>query len=98
VGALSAQTVIDWPALLGDIAYLLGEPTIDGTQRTPVAFLRLAEYLRVPRTTAYGWLAGQQPKHADGERLIERWCALTGKARTFVPVTRPVLSAHSIRR
>lgn len=89
---------IDWPTLLSDIAYLLGEPDAANPDvRVPCSSYRLAEDLAVPRGTLRNWLDGSEPKHADGERLIDRWCALTGKARVFAPAQRQTLSASRVR-
>lgn len=85
---------IDWPKVLDDIAYLLGEPRTDNEQlRTPVSQEKLADALAAPRGTLRGWLDGSEPRHSDGEKLLITWCRLTGKARTFAPVDRFVYSA-----
>jgi len=87
----------DWPKILGDIAYLLGEPNARNPQlRDPISSYQLADALHVPRGTLRGWMDGSEPKHTDGERLLERWCALTGRSRSFAPVCR-VLSAAQAR-
>lgn len=87
-------TRIDWPSLLGDIAYMLGEiDPANPTVREPVNTSRLAILLHTPRGTLIGWLEGSEPKHADGERLIDRWLVLTGKPREFAPMERRSLSA-----
>lgn len=78
---------IDWPRLLEDLAHLLGEPDASNPDvRVPCSQQRLANSLAVPKSTLYGWIEGSEPKHADGERLLVRWCALTGQARTFAPI------------
>lgn len=88
------MTRIDWPTLLGDIAIMLGEinPT-NPSVREPINTSQLATALGTPRGTLIGWLDGSEPKHADGERLIDRWRALTGKPREFAPMERRSLSA-----
>ena len=79
---------IDWPRLLGDLAYLLGDELPGTTAREPAPVGTLAAFLAVPRSTLRGWLEGAEPRHNDGEALLLRWCALTGKARTFAPLVR----------
>lgn len=72
---------IDWPRLLG------GE--LPGTTaREPAPLGTLAADLGVPRSILRGWLEGAEPRHNDGEALLMRWCALTGKARVFAPLVR----------
>lgn len=86
---------IDWPMLLGDIAYLLGEPDpVNAEVRVPCSQERLAGALGVARGTLRGWMDGSEPKHGDGELLLDRWCQLTCKARVFAPVDRRPLSAY----
>lgn len=36
--------------------------------------------------TVMGWRDGSQPKHHDGERLIDLWCQATGAHRDAAPV------------
>ena len=79
---------IHWPRLLGDLAYLLGDELPGTTAREPAPLGALAFDLAVPRSTLRGWLEGAEPKHNDGEALLMRWCALTGKARAFEPLVR----------
>jgi transcriptional regulator with XRE-family HTH domain len=86
---------VDWPMVLGDLAHVLGEPTIDGRGRVPCTQEQLAKALDVARGTLRGWLDGSEPKHADGEALLLRWCQLTGKDRGFAPKERRSLSAHA---
>jgi hypothetical protein len=83
---------IDWPKLLGDIAYMLGEPAPGQNPelKVPVSQERLAEALGVSRGSLRNWIDGSEPRHADGEQLLVRWCSLSGKARTFAPVHQPV--------
>jgi hypothetical protein len=76
---------IDWPALLDELAIVLGEPDPVSGRQVPVSTVVLAESLGVARGTLRGWLDGSEPKHQDGERLLDRWCSLTGKARVFAP-------------
>lgn len=89
---------VDWPTLLGDIAYLLGDP-IPGNQHRnePVGTPTLAKHLELSRSTVRSWMDGAEPRHSDGERLIVIWCKLSGKAAAFVPLARPSLSASKMK-
>lgn len=90
------MTSIDWPTLLGEIAHVLGdEDPANPDARTPCSQERLAASLGVPRGTLRGWMDGSEPKHTDGERLLARWCSLTGKARCFAPTERRPLTAQA---
>ena len=79
---------VDWPRLLGDLAYLLGDELQGTPHREPASPGILAADLDVPRSTLRGWLDGAEPRHNDGEALLMRWCSLTGKARVFAPLVR----------
>lgn len=92
-------TCCDWPRLLGDIAYLLGEQVHDGTPlRTPIGTPRLAEALGVARGTLRGWLDGSSVEWAQGQALIAYWCDLTGKRPEHIPITIVTLSAAKVKR
>lgn len=78
---MTRPLAIDWPRLLGD--ELPG-----ATAREPAPLCVLAADLAVPRSTLRGWLEGAEPRHNDGEALLMRWCAMTGKARVFAPIIR----------
>jgi hypothetical protein len=93
----SPSSRIDWSKVLDDIAYLLGEPLPQNADlRTSLSERKLADALKVPRGTLVGWMGGSEPRHSDGEVILAHWCRLTGKARTFVPVDRYVLSAAKV--
>lgn len=89
---------VDWPRLLGDLQWMLGEPELAFPQvRKPMSTQALAKHLDVPRMTLVGYMEGADPKHAQGERLIAEWCALSGKRREFLPMASSVLSAAKVR-
>lgn len=44
--------------------------------------------LKISKSTLLGWKMGVEPKHADGERLIELWSMVTAKDRAVLPVER----------
>ena len=77
---------VDWPRLLGDLAYLLGDELPGTTAREPAPLGTLAEFLAVPRSTLRGWLDGAEPRHNDGEALLLLWAGLAGKAPVFAPL------------
>jgi hypothetical protein len=90
------KTTIDWPHLLGDIAYLLGEQIQGSDLRIPCGTRDLAKHLGLPRMTVVGWIGGSEPKHAQGEQILAAWCLLTGKDRLFAPLTRVTYSAAKV--
>lgn len=93
---MTARHSIDWPRVLGDIAHLLGDPEHGNPDaRVPCSQERLSTALDVPRGTLRGWMDGSEPKHGDGQRLLQRWHAMTGKALEFAPLERRPLSAAS---
>jgi hypothetical protein len=89
---------VDWPTLLSDIAYLLGDPIPGNPHRNePVGTPTLAKHLGLPRSTVRTWMDGAEPRHSDGERLIVIWCKLSGLAPSFKPLTKPSLSASKMK-
>lgn len=73
--------MIDWPEVLDQIA-----DTIAANAGEPCTQERLAQAVQVPRGTLRGWLAGTEPRHSDGERVICRWMAHTGRMRFELPL------------
>ncbi|EBY6473968.1 hypothetical protein EU408_11970 [Salmonella enterica subsp. enterica] len=53
--------------------------------RSGVSMQSLAEELDVSRPTLLNWKQGAEPRHCDGENLIELWCALTHQERGNLP-------------
>jgi hypothetical protein len=93
-----ASTTIDWPAVLTELAYILGDTDESHPDsRVPCGTRVLAQHLGVHRESIRRWHDGSEPGHADGEMLLTRWQLLTGKAREFAPRTRLVLSAARMR-
>lgn len=85
---------VDWPKLLAEVAWLLGEEVPGAPHlRDPVGTPTLAKALGRKRSTVVGWIDGSEPRHSDGVMLIAAWCRLTGKGETFVPRSRSPLSA-----
>lgn len=88
------NTRTDWSTVITDIAYLLGDADPSNPAvRIPVGTRVMARALGLSREALRMWLDGSEPGHKAGENLIEHWCRLTGRARTFVPRTVSPLSA-----
>lgn len=90
---------IDWPRVLAEIAWMLGEeiPHLPGS-RTPIGMRALGVAMGVPRNTLRRWIEeGAEPRHCDGELVLKRWMTLSGKRREFAPVTTSSLSAAKAR-
>ena len=68
------QYRIDWFRFISDIS------------RRQFSLSRTAAELEVSKSTLLGWKMGSEPKHGDGEALIEMWCQVTGRDREIVPV------------
>lgn len=66
---------IDWFRLLDDLA------------RAGVPVSSVAMHTRAPRSTILGWKQGAEPKHRDGELLLDLWIAKTGQSRHEAPRT-----------
>lgn len=76
---------IDWSQVLGEIAYLLGDEIPGSPMRTPLGTERLARELGISRGAVRSILDGAEPRHSEGERYLERWSALAGKAPALAP-------------
>jgi hypothetical protein len=61
---------LDWPTILGALG--------DGDRSIGLA-------LGVARSTVRGWRAGGEPKHCDGELILQHWTKATGKPREQAP-------------
>ncbi len=82
---LRHRSPIDWPALLADLAWLLVDERERSPERESASAAGLAEWLGVPRSTVRGWLDGAEPRHNDGEALLDCWCRMTGKLADYAP-------------
>lgn len=92
-------STIDWPLLLGDLAWLYGEPdpTNPTMLRIAIGMSTLADKLGVSRGAVRNWLDGGEPRHMDGEMLVARWVEATGKRREYLPLATAVMSAARAR-
>jgi hypothetical protein len=59
--------------------------------------LDVADQTDIPRTTLIDMQNGAEPRHANGERLLEFWAAATGQCRDDAPLTSDFPSAHKRR-
>ena len=57
----------------------------------------VADYLGVPQSTLRGWKEGSEPRHHDGQRLLELWQAITGRGYEERPMTAPLPRAVRLR-
>lgn len=57
----------DWPRLLLDL------------RAAGVSVHEVARRIGRPRPTVQSWGTGCEPRHADGEALLELWAAIVGK-------------------
>ena len=98
--AFSRVASIDWSTLLGDIAYLLGEPhRTNAALRVAVGTPALSAHLGMSRGAVRNLLElGSEPRHSEGVRLLQAWASLTGKMPSDAPLARPSLSAATARR
>ncbi|MCI1005221.1 hypothetical protein [Herbaspirillum sp. C7C8] len=67
-------------------------------KRAAWSMYRIESQLHIPKTTLLGWKDGAEPKHFDGERLIQLWTDVTGQKREQLPVERRMPSAFQSRR
>lgn len=89
----------DWPRILSDIAWLLGEEILHlPGDRTPIGARALSEYLGYPRNTIRRWVEEDADlRSIDAEDIIGVWMSLCGKRREFVPVRAVSLSASKVK-
>ena len=98
--AFCCAAQIDWERLLGDIAYLLGEPhRSNPALHVAVGTPALAAHLGMSRGAVRGLIElGSEPRHSDGVQLLQAWATLTGKHPSDAPLTRPSPSVERARR
>lgn len=79
---------VDWFQVLMDL------------KRAGLSSAAVAAMVVVSKSTVIGWKnLGAEPKHVEGERLVELWCRATGLTRDKLPVDlaagqRPVKRVH----
>jgi hypothetical protein len=76
---------IDWRQVCDDLAYLLADDPLPGTERVPLGTKRLACALGYSRSWIRLVRDGMHPRYEDGAKLLDRWCSLTNKSREFIP-------------
>lgn len=92
---------IDWPRLLGDIAWMLGEDELNvPNSRQPLSEVKLAATLGFSRGKLRNIISGTSFKveYHDGCALILLWSRLSGKAKEFVPITVRSVSASAVMK
>lgn len=98
---MTAQTTVDWPEVLGDLARCYGplDPADPGQRkRLAIGTPTLAERLGVSRGTIRRWMdEGAEPRHSDGEMILARWVEATRRPRESAPTIRLQLSAAVLR-
>ena len=52
----------------------------------------------IPRSTIDGWMSGAEPRHQDGETIIQFWSEATGLPRESLPVSRGEFTSHLAAR
>lgn len=50
------------------------------------SFSKIEKDTGIARTTLFGWKSGSEPRHCEGELLINYWMEVTGKAREDLPM------------
>jgi hypothetical protein len=68
---------IDWFRILADL------------RRAKLGNRAAARRLGVAKSTVIGWKQGNEPRHADGERLLRLWMDETDQTRDQVPMRSP---------
>lgn len=73
MSASSRRRRVNWFQLLVDL------------KRHNVTAYDVERMLDVSRTTVLRWGQGSEPRHDDGELLLELWCRLTGRSKDEAP-------------
>lgn len=58
---------------------------------------RIEAHLHIAKSTLIGWKEGVEPRHADGEKLIELWQEVTSQTRGELPLERRYPNAYNRR-
>ena len=80
-----STTTIDWPTLISDMQWLLGEAMPGTVERQPCGTLLVAQHLGISRGAVRNWLAGTEPAYTHGEAALLAWAALSGKPVSAAP-------------
>ena len=86
-----STTAIDWPTLIADMQWLLGEPMPGTVDRQPCGAGAVAKHLGISRGAVRNWLDGTEPAYTQGEAILLAWAALSGKPMAAAPRIRPAL-------
>lgn len=74
------QLHVDWFRVLDDL------------KRRGFSLYMLEVQVGIPKSTLVGYKQGSEPKHMDGERLIQFWCQVTTNERSAIPTAPVALS------
>lgn len=66
-------------------------------KRHGIAHSGIRGAIGIPESTLQGYKTGSEPKHVDGERLIEFWCQVTGRTRAELPMEKITLSVAMVK-
>ncbi|WP_368640590.1 hypothetical protein ABRZ04_05255 [Castellaniella ginsengisoli] len=58
----------------------------------------VADIVGIPTSTIKGWMAGSEPRHQDGETIIQFWCEAADRPRESVPTIEGFTSHLAARR
>ena len=75
------ETKVDWFSIFSDI------------KRHGISFAMLENHVNIPRASLHFYKSGGEPKHKDGEKLIDFWCRLLAKERNQLPREKIIFSA-----
>lgn len=72
----SRRCKIDWFFVINDI-------------NKKYSFPQIEVMTGIPASTIHSWKQGGEPKYSDGDKMIDLWCAVTGRDKEAAPrVTR----------
>lgn len=57
----------------------------------------IEQRLHVPKSTLIGWKLGAEPRHSEGELLINLWQSVTQQSRGTIPTEKRYPNAHNRR-
>lgn len=73
---------------LGPVVRINWFQVITEINRFGISTNKFEDLIGVPRETVMGWKnLNSEPRHHDGEKLIELWCKVFDKAREDIPYT-----------
>lgn len=67
-------------------------------KRHGISFAMLSAQIGIPRASLHFYKSGGEPKHKDGEKLIDFWCVLLTKNRDQLPLEKVIYSAAKAKQ